>query len=453
MSIEDAGLLLRRRQLSPVELTDACLDRISRLNPKLNAFITVTAEQALAAAHAAEKELSAGRVRSPLHGVPIAFKDLLDTAGIRTTAGSKHYTDRVPEADADVVARLKSAGAIVLGKLNMDEFAYNYTSETSFFGPCHNPWALDRSPGGSSGASGVAVASGLCFGALGSDTGGSIRLPAAVCGITGLKPSYGRVSTVGAAPLAWSLDHVGPMCRSARDASLMLQVMEGKPGERSFSQGPPWAINRAVKGVRLGAVRKLFFEGLDPEVSAAVEAALKQLAGLTAGVRDVELAEPARAAELPFFYDAYLQIISAESFAFHEKMLKQSPELYHPLTRKNLEGGAGVTAAAYINARREMDRLRANSRSLFAEADLLITPAAPVAAFPLGKPESLVALRNAAPWNLYGLPSVSIPCGFTKAGLPVGLQITGGDGEDRLVLALAHAYQQATDWHTRRPAL
>ncbi len=226
MSIEDAAALVRRRKVSPVELTQLCLSRVERLNPKLNAFITVCGEKALADARAAEKEVGAGRWRGPLHGIPIALKDLFDTAGVLTTAASAQYAGRVPAEDAEVVRRLKAAGAVILGKLNMDEFAYNFTSETSFYGPSRNPWDARCTPGGSSGGSAIAVAAGMCFAALGSDTGGSIRLPAAFCGITGLKPSYGRVPAKGVVPLAWSLDHVGPMCRSARDAGNGAECVE-----------------------------------------------------------------------------------------------------------------------------------------------------------------------------------------------------------------------------------
>lgn len=440
LSLAAAAELVRRRKVSPVELTQACLRRIEKLNPGLNAFISVTAGQALADAREREKE----RPRGPLHGIPVAIKDLIDLAGVRTTAASAQWLDRVADRDAEVVRRLKAAGAVIVGKTNMDEFAYNFTSETSHFGASRNPWdaKAKRTPGGSSGGSAIAPAAGMCYAALGSDTGGSIRLPAALCGITGLKPTYGEVSVDGAAPLAWSLDHIGPMCRDARDAALVLDAISR-----------PRRVAADVKSVRIGVPRRVFFDELDAEVSAAVEEALAALRRITAGVRDAAIPELPAYPAFRFLPLAYSHIIVAEAFAFHEETLKRSPERYHPGTRKSIEGGRGVTAAEYIKARREMERLRAESGVLFRDADLLVTPTSPGPAFELGKPASLIYLRNCAPWNLYGLPSISIPCGFTRSGLPVGLQITGPARRDGLVLALAAAYQRVTDWHARRPPM
>jgi aspartyl-tRNA(Asn)/glutamyl-tRNA(Gln) amidotransferase subunit A len=438
LTIREAAGKIRRKEISPVDLTEACLRRIDKLNPVLNAFITITEKAALDRA----RKLARESPRSPLHGIPIGLKDLLDTAGVRTTAGSRHWHDRVPAADADVVRRLETAGAIIAGKCNMDEFAYNFTSETSAFGAARNPWDQTRSPGGSSGGSAIAAATGMCFAALGSDTGGSIRLPAALCGITGLKPSFGLVSTDGAAPLAWSLDHVGPMCRSAEDARILLGIMAARP--QSLAPRP-------VKPLRLGVPRAVFYDDLDAEVAQAVAQAIETLSALTAGVKEVRLPELEPSPEMKMFPLAYSHLITAEAYAFHEEMFKSQPKLYHAGTRRSIGSGAAVPASAYIRARRRMERLRAESAGLFREADLLITPTAPGPAFELGKPASLVFLRNCAPWNLYGLPSISIPCGFSKQGLPLGLQITGDTGRDDLVLALAEAYQGVTDWHTRRP--
>jgi aspartyl-tRNA(Asn)/glutamyl-tRNA(Gln) amidotransferase subunit A len=439
--LDQAAAMVRQRRVSPVELTQACLRRIEALNPSLNAFITVTAETALSQARAAETEIAARRYRGPLHGIPVALKDLIDTAGVRTTAASAQYADRVPGEDADVVRRLKAAGAVLLGKTNLDEFAYNFTSETSYFGASKNPWNTRRSPGGSSGGSAIAAAAAMCFAALGSDTGGSIRLPAALCGIAGLKPSYGRVSTRGAAPLAWSLDHIGPMCRSARDAELVLAAISDAPAT------PPVKLS----GVRVGVPRRTYFDQADAEVAAAVESAAKELGRITAGVRDVVLPVLPPYPEMPYLPLTYSTVIIAEAYAFHEEMLEQHPERYHAGTRRSIESGAAVRASDYIRARREMERLRAGSGVLFERADLLITPTALAPAFELGSGPTLVFLRNTAPWNLYGLPTISIPCGFSRGGLPIGLQITGPSGRDDLVLAAASAYQQATAWHTRRP--
>ncbi len=438
MTLEQAADMVRRRKVSPVELTQACLRRIEKLNPSLDAFITVTAEAALLQARAAEKTPA----RSPLHGIPIALKDLYDTAGVKTTAASQQYADRVPAEDADVVRTLKAAGAVILGKLNMDEFAYNFTGESSYFGVCRNPWDKSRSPGGSSGGSAVAVATGMCYGALGSDTGGSIRLPASFCGITGLKPTYGKIGARGVTPLAWSLDHVGPMCRTARDAAIMLGAMAS--GE---------ATNRGLKSIRLGVPRVPFYEQLDAEVDRAMVEALKELTRLTAGANDVTLPVLTPSPELPFFPRVYHQVITAEAYAFHEEMIKRQPDRYHPMIRSNIQFGAAVSAGDYIRARRELERLREESGVLFEKADLLITPTAHAPALELGKPATLLYLRNTAPWNLYGLPTISIPCGLTASGLPIGMQITGRRGADDLVLALAGAYQKVTGWHAKRPLL
>jgi aspartyl-tRNA(Asn)/glutamyl-tRNA(Gln) amidotransferase subunit A len=443
LSVDEVSALLRRRKVSPVELTRLCLDRIEKLNGKLNAFVTVTAERALDQARTLESEARAGKWRGPWHGVPIALKDLYDTAGIRTTAGSKHWADRVPTEDAEVVRRLNAAGAILLGKLNMDEFAYNFTGETSAFGTSRNPWNVQRSPGGSSGGSAVAVAAGMCFAALGSDTGGSIRLPAALCGITGFKPTFGAVSTTGVAPLAWSLDHVGPMCRSSRDAALMLEALTGRAVRQT-------AVN--VKSLRLGIPRSPFYDDLDAEVAKAVAEATDTLRRITAEIRDAGSPELVPSKDLRVLPESYTRVVGAEAYAFHQEMLKAHPDRYHAGTRKIIEGGAAISAADYIRARRDMDRLRAESGRLFANADLLITPTAPGAAFEFGE-RRLVFLRNTAPWNLLGLPAVSIPCGFTTEGLPVGLQITGASGREDAVLALAETYQKTTDWHARHPDL
>jgi aspartyl-tRNA(Asn)/glutamyl-tRNA(Gln) amidotransferase subunit A len=454
LSINDAAALLRRRAVSPVELTQACLARIERFNPTLNAFITVTAEQALRQARDAEAEIRKGNWRGPLHGVPIALKDLIDTAGVRTTAGSELFKDRIPQEDAEVVRRLNAAGAVMLGKLNMHEFAYGATSVPTYFGPVHNPWKTDRIAGGSSGGSAAAVAAGLCYGALGSDTGGSIRQPAAYCGIAGFKPTYGRVSTRGAVPLSWSLDHLGPMCRSVEDAALLLQVIAGHDRLESTSLDAPVpdyakALKTRVSGFRLGIPRAIFYEQLDPEIEAAVKQAIDVLNKLTAGAREVVL---------PRYQ--ILPVVAAEAYAYHARYVTKTPELYQPSTRARIEGGAKITAGDYIQGRRELDRLRSAVAEVFADVDLLVTPTTPV-------PPSTIAdatrdeipvpggvassLRNTQPFDIFGLPTISVPCGFTSAGLPIGLQISGPHLGETAVLALAHAYEQSTTWHTRRP--
>jgi len=443
LSLKEAAERIRRRRLSPVELVAASLERIERLQPQLNAFITLTAEAALEHARRLEAELGRGRWRGPLHGIPVALKDVYDTAGVRTTAASAHFAQRVPQKDAAVVARLLEAGAVLLGKLNMDEFAYSFTSETSHYGPVQNPWKAGYSPGGSSGGSGAAVAAGLCYAALGSDTGGSIRLPAALCGIAGFKPTYGALPEDGIVPLAWSLDHPGPMCRTVGDLRLMLGAMGLKFGPAA----------RPLKSLRVGIPRAIYFEGLESETAAAVEEAIRVLGRLTAGAREVRLPPLELSPALDSLPALYGTIITAEAYTFHEERLARRPELYHPATRETIKLGASVSTPAYIRARREMEALRRASHGLFAEVDLLALPSAPGPAFPLGSRPGLVWLRNLAPWNLYGLPAVSIPCGFTRDGLPVGLQLVGPAGHDATLLEAAEAYERATSWHARHPAL
>ena len=454
-TLQQASEQVRGGKISPVELTRACLDRIERLHPRLNAFITVMADQALAQARELEAEARTGNWRGPLHGIPIGLKDLIDTAGVKTTCASAVFADRIPAEDAEVVRRLKRAGAVLIGKQNMHEFAYGGTSVRSHYGAVHNPWNLERIAGGSSGGSAAAVAVGLCFGALGSDTAGSVRQPASYCGLTGLMPTYGRVSTRGVVPLSWSLDHIGPLCRTAADAALLLEAIAGyDPLEPTSVDQPVERYSHAIDGMpnklRAGIVRRFFFEQLDPEVESAVNAAIDVLRKLAAEVRDVEL-PPVPA----------LPILAAEAYAFHEPYITKSPELYQPETRERVKQGAAVTTTAYVEARRELDRLRRAAGTVFSTVDLLITPTTPT--LPMTIEEATqrqapalgrdVLARNTRWFNVFGLPAVSIPCGFSRDGMPIGLQIAGPRFAEGRVLALAHAYQQVTNWHARRPAL
>jgi len=456
LSLRQAAEQVRRKAVSPVDLTQACLRRIERVNPVLNAFITVTADAALAEARTLEAEQQKGRFRGPLHGVPIALKDNIDTAGVRTTGASALFADRVPTEDAEVVRRLRAAGAVFLGKLNLHEFAAGGTTVISFFGPTRNPWNRDHSTSGSSGGSGAAVAAELCYGALGTDTGGSIRGPAAWCGIAGLKPTYGRASIRGIVPLAWTLDHVGPMCRSVADCALLLQPLAGyDPADSTCADAPVpdylAALDAKASSWRLGIPRALFYDKLDPEVAQAVHAALDVLRKLTASARDVTLPP---VADLP-------SLVNAEMYAYHASWFQKAPNLYQPPVRKRLERGAAMPVATYIQARREVDRLRRTITSVFSGVDLLITPTVKLLPYTLDEarkrdyeeiaPEP--TLSNTGPFNILGLPTISIPCGFSASGLHIGLQITGPAWGEPRVLALAHAYQQSTDWHTRRPPL
>jgi len=456
LSLTEAATLLREKQVSPVELTCACLERIERLDPTLRAFITVTADDALAQARAAETEIARGGWRGPLHGMPLALKDLIDTAGVRTTAASAVFRHRVPEKDAEVTRRLKAAGAVLLGKLNLHEFAYGGSGIIGAYGVARNPWDLSRITGGSSSGSAAAVAAGLCFGALGTDTAGSIRLPAALCGIVGLKPTYGLVSARGVIPLAWSYDHVGPMTRSVADAAAILQAIAGyDPGDPDSQSFPPQdylaATQQRMSKPRIGVAREYFFAELDAEVAAAVDRAIALIGELATEVRDISV---------PVAYDRELQ--TCESYAFHSPLLAQHAEHYYPETLRRIQRGAGVSAATYIQKRHELTQLRRAAADIFRDVDLLLTPAVPVPAPSIAELEAefgrlrereLLLLRNTRPFNALGLPAITVPCGFTRGGLPIGLQISGAPGADAGVLRLAYAYEQATEWHQRFPDL
>jgi aspartyl-tRNA(Asn)/glutamyl-tRNA(Gln) amidotransferase subunit A len=456
LTLSEAAAAVRGKRLSPVELVQACLARVERLNPKLNAFITITAESALAEARAAEAEIHAKGWRGPLHGIPVALKDLIDTAGVRTTAASALFQDRVPKEDAQVVRRLKAAGAVFLGKLNLHECAYGASGIISNYGVVRNPWDQARVAGGSSSGSAVAVATGMCFGAVGTDTGGSIRLPSSFCGTVGLKPAYGRVSCRGVLPLAWSLDHVGPMTRTVTDAALMLQVMAGYDPEDAASEDIAvtdfsHALSKNVSPLRLG-LPTAFFADLDPEIKVRVDDAIAVLSRLTADIREVALT-----------IDPDNTIQKAEAYANHADNIAKRPELYSPETLWRLRSGEGITAPTYIQARRKQAQLRREVSRLFANVDVLIMPAVPVATPVIAELHpgeqgnlrkiELATLRNTRPFNVNGLPTISVPCGFTGGRLPVGLQIAGPPWGEAVILRLAHAYEQATGWHKRHPEL
>ena len=458
LTIRDVSEWVRRRRVSPVELTNACLAQIEKLNPTLNAFITVTPESALTEARAAEAEIQRGRWRGPLHGIPIALKDLFDTAGVRTTAGSAVFKDRVPTEDAEVVRRLKAAGAVVLGKTNMHEFAFGGSSLVTYFGGVHNPWERAHIAGGSSGGSAAAVAGRLCYAALGSDTAGSIRQPAAYCGIVGLKPTYGLVSTRGVIPLSWSLDHVGPLARTVGDTALMLQVIAGYDPEDTAStpmKVPDYtaALRTPAATLRLGVAREFFFENLDPEIEGAMNQALAVLEKLTAGIKDVAISASTQE-------QLRSTVRLAEAYAYHAKMMATSPEQYQPETLARLRPGVDIDTATYIQARRELAHTRRTIGQIFQTVDALVTPTSPILPPAIaeftgdrnGSSDFVIRnIRNTSPFDIYGWPTISVPCGFSASGLPIGLQISGALGQDAIVLQLAHAYEQATDWHTRRP--
>ena len=453
-TLSEASELIRTKKVSPKELTAACLARIERMNPALNAFITVTAEQATADAQRAEADIMKGGWRGPLHGIPVGLKDLFDTAGVRTTGGSTQFADRVPTQDAEVVRRLKAAGAVILGKQNMHEFGLGATSASSHFGPVHNPWNRDYVAGGSSGGSAAAVAASLCYGALGTDTGGSVRLPASFCGVVGLKPTYGRVSTRGVIPLSWSLDHVGPLTRSVLDAAILLHAIAGYDALDTTSIDrpvPAWiaAIKRGPASLRIGVPREYFFTGLQEDVQTAVEQSIGVLSKVTAGVQEVVV---------PVSPEMNLAVMLAEGFAFHAARVREAPQLFQPPVLGRLRGGEAVSTATYIDRRRELDQIRRAAPGLFAHVDLLVTPTVPLLPIPIAAAQddqagTALFARNTRPFNAYGLPAVSVHCGFTKNGLPIGLQIVGPPWGEESVLRLAHAFEQTTDAGKRRPVM
>ncbi len=444
-SILELGKLLRQGNISPVNLTTDCLARIEKLNPTLNAFITVTADSALAEARRAENEIRKGAWRGPLHGIPLALKDLVDTAGVRTTAASALFKDRIPTQDSEVVRLLKSAGAVLLGKQNLHEFAYGGSSMVSFYGAVRNAWNPDHIAGGSSGGSATSVAAGLCYGAIGTDTAGSVREPAALCGVVGLMPTYGRVSADGIIPLSPSLDHVGPLARSVSDAAVILEAISD--GNDTLPAAETTELNR----LRIGIPRKFFYEELDSEVESAVEEGIRLLRGVVAEVRESDIEVPT---------DRTLQ--TGEAYAYHAEFVSKNADLYQPETLRRILVGKATKAAEIQRLRRELEQTRLEIRAAFENVDVLVTPTTPIPAPTIAelaekpgllRPREMVLLRNTRPINVWGLPAISIPCGFTTQGLPIGMQIIGPHWGESLVLRLALAFEQATDWHKRRPSI
>ncbi len=450
-TIRELGARYRARSLSPVEVTRALLARIEKLDPVLHAFVTLTAEGALADAREAEAALRRGDPR-PLLGVPVGHKDIYLTKGIRTTGGSALLADWVPDEDATCVRRWREAGTVLLGKLITHEFAFGIQMPGHRFAPARNPWSLEHIPGGSSSGSGAALAAGLLAGATGSDTGGSIRGPAAFCGVVGIKPTYGRVSRAGVLTLSWTLDHAGPLARTVEDCAYLLQALAGHDAADPASSRAPVddyvaALGRDIRGVRIGVPRDYFFEGIDAEAAQAFEAALGTLRTLGAEVRDVTI--PSLAAT-----PAFMLILTAEAFAYHERDLRERPELYGDVLRERILTGALVTAAEYAQAQRLRARPCVETADALRRVDVLATPTTPRPATPfavaqdpnLGFPRS-----NMPPFNLTGSPALALPCGFSSSGLPLSLQLAGRPFEEALVLSVGHAYERATPWHARRP--
>ncbi len=467
MSAGDLGRLLRSGEISPVEIVEAHLSRIRATEPVLNSFITLLPDAAMASARQAERDLRAGRDRGPLHGIPVSLKDLFNTGGVRTTSGSRIYDTFVPDEDCTVAARFREGGAILLGKLNMHQFAYGPTGENPDYGHMHNPWNPELVSGGSSGGSGSATAAGQCTITTGSDTGGSIRIPAALCGIVGLKPTYGRVSRYGLTPLAWSMDHPGPMVRTVEDAAIAMNVIAGHdprdvasvnlpvPDYTASLTGP--LVNRNGRGLRIGVPRQHFEAPIDPEVRQAVNDALSHLESLGAEVLEVDFPEFNDAAAI-----STTMLMSEASAALRDLLASDGDKLYEPV-RLRLEAGLFISAADYLRAQQGRAVFDRAARRLLDDVDLLAGPTEPVTAPPLlqqrvlaGEQEigTVAALTQyTRPYNITGFPAISIPCGFSSDDLPIGLQLAGRPFDEETVLRAAHAYEQSTPWHTRRPPL
>jgi aspartyl-tRNA(Asn)/glutamyl-tRNA(Gln) amidotransferase subunit A len=454
LTLADVSARIKAGTVTSTELLTASLARIEVYNPKVNAFITVLRDSALAQARALDAEQRAGKLRGPLHGIPIALKDNIDTAGVRTTAASAVFDDRVPAEDAEVARRLAAAGAVLVGKTNLHEFAFGGTSATSYYGPVRNPWALERNPGGSSGGSAAAVATDLCYGALGTDTGGSIRTPASYCSVVGLKPTYGLVSIRGIIPLTLSLDHCGPLTRRVMDAAMMLNVLAGYDrldiaSVEHAQEDYVAAVRQPVSGFRLGIARAPFFDLLDADVATVVDETLRVLATLTRIQSDVML---------PSTRDI---TVGAETFAYHEENFGRMSGRYMIPTRRSLQGGANAKAGDYIRARWRLELLRRTIDDAFKGVDLVVLPTrrrtprtvdASIKREETDVPRN-PELENTGAFNVYGIPAISIPCGFTSKGLPVGLMIAGPRFSEGKVLALAHAFEQATQFHSKKPPI
>jgi aspartyl-tRNA(Asn)/glutamyl-tRNA(Gln) amidotransferase subunit A len=456
LTITQAAAGIRRKEFSSIDLTEACLKRIEALDAKLHSFITLTADLALRQAKQPEQELRSDQDRGPLHGIPIALKDLYMTKGIRTTCHSAVLQNWVPDYDSTAAVKLAEAGTVLLGKLGMHEFAFGGPSTDSPFPAVRNPWNVAHIPGGSSSGSGAALAAGFCLGSLGSDTGGSIRTPSSHCGVVGIKPTYGRVSRYGVVPLSWSLDHAGPMARSVEDCALLLQAISGHDPKDAASANLPVPdfrseLNRGIKGLRMGVPRAGWFDeqkGTDPQTQGSFDQALKTLESLGAIVIEIDGRPFATARK------ANQTLLVAEAYAYHEKKLQEMPEKFGSSVRRRMLEGGFLSAADYITALRARTALSEQIRANFSRVDVFATPttARPPEAFEGFDPNEQNLRPNFTnPFNLTGLPAISVPCGFTQDNLPVGLQIAAQPFEEATAFGVAYAYEQATDWHRRRP--
>ena len=462
MSAGSLSKLVENKKVSPVEIVDAHLSRIDATEPILNSFITLLANESRIAARQAEKDIQSGKYKGPLHGIPVALKDLYNTAGVRTTSGSKIFDTFIPAEDCTVASKFHQAGAILIGKLNMHPFAYGPTGENLDYGHMHNPWNPEMITGGSSGGSGSAVAAGQCTITPGSDTGGSIRIPAALCGIVGLKPTYGLVSRWGLTALSWSLDHPGPMVRTVEDAAMTLNVMAGHDPKDIASAKvdiPDYtsALTGNVRGLRIGMPKEYFEAPLDPQVRKAVEDAISVLEGMGAEVKEVSF---------PLFNESQAissTVLMSEATAFHRDLLERDGhQLYEPV-RQRLEAGLFISAADYLRAQQARTLLDQQGRRLLDDVDILAGPTEPITAPEILAPKVLAGEQEIGvvgaltqytrPYNINGFPAISVPCGFSNTNMPIGLQLAGKPFDEMTVLRAAHAYEQASNWHTQRPPL
>ena len=445
-----AGLsrAVRTREVSPVEVTEALLARIE--GDETNTFITVTVERAMEDAKRAEAEISAGGYRGPLHGVPVAIKDLVFTKGVRTTMASAFFEDHVPDHDAAVTLKLREAGTVLLGKTNTHEFAYGPTGDRSFFGPTRNPHDPARISGGSSGGSGTAVATGLCYGAIGSDTGGSIRIPAALCGVVGMKPTFGRVGKSGVFPLAPTLDHVGPLTRTVEDNALLLSILAGHDPDDLLSVDRPTEdfardLDRGVRGTVVGVPTSFFFEHVEGEVGARVREAIEVFRDLGADVREVEVPNAWETLH------AQRLTLAAEAYAIHEERLKSDPDRFDDQGLERLLRGEELRAYRYANAQQRKLRSRREFEEVLGEVDVILAPSVPIPATEIGQRQIYIdghdeavysaLTRLTGPTNMNGLPSLSVPCGMTASGLPVGLQLIGRPFDEAMLYRFGHAHE------------
>ena len=456
LSLSEVAGLLEKRELSPVELTQAMLDRIAALDPQLHAYYTVFADEALAAAKDAEAQIRHGQYRGSFHGIPFAVKDIYESGP--TTGGSKLRKDYVATQDCTSVQKLKQAGGILLGKLATYEFALGLPTLASYFQPARNPWHLEMDPGGSSSGSGAAVAAGLAYGAMGSDTGGSIRWPAFCCGIVGMKPTYGRVSRAGVFPLSWSLDHTGPMTRTVKDCAIMLQACAGYDPRDPASADvavPDFSatLGRDIKGIRIGIPRALFAGNCNAEILAAFDGVVTQMVALGATVTDIE------SITFSELWAVFWPLLCAEAAAYHLEDLRERPEQYNPDLRLTLATGALVSATAYLQAQRAREHIRRRMLRQLDTIDLFMLPTTGLMPAPIrAESPGLWLMSENFPiytplFNLTGFPALALPCGFSSSGLPIGFQLAGKPFDETTVFQVGYAYEQSTPWHTRHPAL